>query len=69
MSCVDNYVASVGYSDGEVVWEEVFGELGFEDLCYVSCDYSLIAVGIPMSLSLVTSVGSLWRQNRYTSEK
>ena len=29
----------------------------------------LIAVGIPMGLSLVTSVGSLWRQNRYTSEK
>ena len=40
VGCVDDYVASVGYSDGEVVWEEVFGKLGFEDLCNVSCDYS-----------------------------
>ena len=29
----------------------------------------LIAVGIPSGLSLVVSWGSLWRQNKYTSEK
>jgi len=35
---LDDEVRSVINSDGEVIWEEVGGELGFEGACYMCSD-------------------------------